>query len=354
MKRFWVYLFLFLAGALVVKHFFFPSGKNKAATGSNKAQPVPAEAVVIRPERLNQSIFATGTVSSNESIDLHPEVSGKLLHIYFREGGDVRKGDLLVKLNDADLQAQLRKLELDKQLAEERLKRNEKLLSMNGISQQEYEELQNAVAGLAADADVVRAQIAKTEITAPFNGRIGLRNVSEGSYVSPATVVASIQEIDPVKVDFSIPEKYAERVRKGDTILFTTGESGKHYKGTIYAVEPRVDETTRTVHIRASCPNEHGTILPGAFARITLELQQLDQVLMVPTESIVPVLKGQQVFVVRGGKAHSVAVETGIRNDTAVQITYGLAPADTVLVSGLMQVRSGVPVKVKIRESTPQ
>ena len=347
MKRFLFVTVLVVVILAALKIFFFPTNRPQNAAGNTgKNQAVPVDGYIVKPTHLSQTIYATGSVMANEEVDLHPEVAGKLTGIFFKEGNKVQKGDLLIKINDADLQAQLHKNDLDSKLAQERLKRNEKLLQMKGISEQEYEELQNTVAGLAAERDVLNAQIAKTEIRAPFNGLIGLKTVSEGSYVTSQTMIASLQQTDPVKIDFSIPEKYAGLVKKGDQIVFTTGSGSTSYNGAIYAIEPKVDEQTRTIQIRALCPNAKAEILPGAFARITLELQKMDHVLMIPTESIVPVLKGKQVYVCRDGMASAVQVETGLRNDANIQIISGLAENDTVITTGLMQMKPGVPVKL--------
>jgi membrane fusion protein (multidrug efflux system) len=307
---------------------------------------LPVNGVVVKPSAITQEIFATGSVLANEAVDLHPEVSGKLLQIFFKEGSNVKKGELLIKINDADLQAQLHKNQLDVKLADDRIKRNEKLLEMKGISQEEFDALQNTVASLNADRDELQAQIAKTEIRAPFNGLIGLKTVSEGSYVTPQTMIASLQQIDPVKVDFSIPEKYSSMVKRGDEIVFTVGSSNKNFTGNIYAIEPKVDDVTRTVQIRALCPNANSEVLPGAFARVTLRLSRQDNALMIPTESIVPVLKGKQVYVSRGGKAEAVMVEAGVRNDSTIQITKGLSENDTVITTGVISLRPGVAVKL--------
>jgi membrane fusion protein (multidrug efflux system) len=349
MKRFLLFLLFIVVTLTVLKLLLFPS-KRAAPPGAAKpaAGALAVTGVIASPSEIDQTIFATGSVLANEEVDLHPEVAGKLTAISFKEGSAVTRGQLLIKINDADLQAQLHRNDLDRKLAEERLKRNEKLVQMKGISEQEYEELQNAVAGLSAERDLLIAQIAKTEIRAPFNGRIGLKSVSEGSYVTPTTLIASLQQIDPVKIDFSIPEKYAYQVHKGDEIIFTTGGSNKTFSGNIYAIEPKVDDQTRTVQIRALCPNANAEVLPGAFARITLVLKKLNNVLMVPTESIVPVLKGKLVYVARNGKVDAVKVETGIRNDSTVQVLSGLSPHDTVITTGMMQLKPNMPVSVKL------
>ena len=337
---------LVIAVLLAIKFLFIPSPKPAAPKQAGNAPGVVVNGIVLKSSTVTEQIYATGSVLANEEVELHPEVAGRLLQILFREGGQVKKGDLLVKINDADLQAQLHKNQLDRKLAEDRLHRNEKLLQMKGISQEEYDALQNSLESFNADRDVLTAQISKTEIRAPFNGTIGLKTVSEGSYVTPSTLIASLQQTDPVKIDFSIPEKYASLIKKGDEIVFTVGSSNKQFTGSIYAIEPKVDEITRTVQIRALCPNSKSEILPGAFARITLKLQQQNNALMIPTESIVPVLKGKQVFVYKNGIAEAKPVETGMRNDSTIQVINGLNENDTIITTGIISLRPGAAVKL--------
>lgn len=348
MKGFRTLLFIaiVIAALLLIKFFFIPSPQLNAPKPGGTAPVVPVSAFIVRTSGVNQEIFATGSLQANEEVDLHPEVSGKLIQIFFKEGSRVNKGELLIKINDADLQAQLHKTDIEKKLAEDRIKRNEKLLEMKGISQEEFDGLKNAAEVLNAERDVLMAQIAKTEIRAPFNGIIGLKTVSEGSFVSPQTRIASLQQTDPLKIDFSIPEKYASMVKNGDVVSFLAGSAGKESKGKIYAIEPKVDEATRTIHIRALCPNSNSALLPGAFTSITLHLGEQNNVLMIPTEAIIPVLKGKQVFVYRDGKAEPMKVESGMRNDSTLQITSGLSENDTVITTGMMSLKPGVAVKL--------
>ena len=341
-----LFIVVIIAALILIKFFFSPSPQlNTPKTGGN-APALPVSAFRVRTSGLNQEIFATGSLQANEEVELHPEVSGKLMQILFKEGQRVNKGELLIKINDAELQAQLHKTELEKKLADDRIKRNERLLEMKGISQEEFDVLKNSAEMLRAERDVLMAQIAKTEIRAPFNGIVGLKTVSEGSIVSQQTRIASLQQIDPLKVDFSIPEKYAAMVKNGDEISFMTGTDEKVSKGKIYAIEPKVDEATRSIHVRAICPNSNSSLLPGAFARITLHLGDQSNVLMIPTEAIIPILKGKQVYLYRDGKAEPVKVETGLRNDSSIQITKGLAENDTVVTTGMMSLKPGVAVKL--------
>ncbi len=337
---------LVIALLLAIKFIFIPTASEAPKATGGAAPAMGVNAIIAKASSINEQVYVSGSVLANESVELHPEVSGKLMQLLFAEGSRVNKGDLLIKINDVELQAQLRKNDLEKKLAEEKLKRNEKLLQLKGISQEEYDALQNTVAALLADRDVLLAQVAKTEIRAPFSGMIGLKSVSEGSYVTPQTLIANLQQLDPAKIDFAVPERYSAFVKKGDEIIFTSGNSKKQYIGKIYAIEPQVTNATRTVQLRALCANSNAELLPGAFARIILKLKQENDALMIPTQCIVPILKGQQVYVYRNGKSEAVKVETGIRNDSTIQIISGLKPNDTIVSTGMMGMKSGIDLKI--------
>jgi membrane fusion protein (multidrug efflux system) len=321
-----------------------------------KSQVTIVNAYVVTPQKLDNKIFVTGTVLANEEVVLLPEVPGKIIAIHFTEGGKVSKGDLLVKINDADLQAQLKKLQLQEKLASDNEAREKKLLDVNGISQMEYDGIVTQLNSVKADIQLTQAQIAKTEIRAPFDGNIGLKYVSEGSYVSSATAassaakIATLQQIDPVKIDFSVPEKYSTVVQRGDSIHFSIQGSDEKFKGQIYAIEPKIDLNTRSVQLRAICRNKEGKIFPGSFAKIELILKESPNSILIPTEALIPELKGQKVFLSKNGKAQSQKVEIGIRTDTQIQITSGLQAGDTVITTGIMQLKPDAPVKIMERK----
>ena len=318
----------------------------KIAVPVSVGQAVLVTGYVVLPQTLDNKIQATGSILANEEVQLQSETAGKIVGLYLQEGSRVKKGDLLVKINDSDLQANLKKNESAVKLDEDNEFREKRLLDIKGISQGEYDAAVNVLNGAKADVELVKAQIAKTEIKAPFDGVIGLKSVSEGSYISNATIVANLEELDPVKIDFSIPEKYMNQVHKGDEIFFTVVGSSQKYKGSIYAIEPRIDVASRTLQIRALASNKDNTLLSGAFASIELVLQHLKNVIMVPTQAIVPGLKSQNVFVSRNGLAQTQLVETGIRNDVSIEITKGLQRGDTVITTGMLQLRNGMPVKI--------
>ena len=322
------------------------AGPPAQAGGGNTVLQVNAH--VVTPEVLRDRIFTTGSVRANEEVEIRSETSGIITGIHFQEGRNVGKGALLVKINDSELQAQLRKAEYRETLAVDREVRQKQLYEKGGISQEEYEATLNEVNVLKSDVELIKAQIAKTEIRAPFNGTIGLRQVSEGSYITPSSAITTLQDINPVKIDFSIPERYAQRVQVGDDIFFSVEGRDGTFKGTIYAQEPKIEANTRTLLLRARSNNSDGRLLPGAFADIELVFEEIPNAITVPSLAVIPELGGKRVYVVQDGKAMPRPVETGIRTEESVQVIDGLLPQDTVIVSGIQQLRPGLPVEVNV------
>jgi len=325
--------------------------KNQDAIPRPSAQTaaLTVNGVVIKPQELDNIVRSSGTVLASESVDFVAEAAGRIEKISFEEGARVNKNDLLVKINDDDLQAQLKKTQLQIQLASEQEKRQKQLFEINGISKEQYDISVNQVNTLKADRENLVASIRKREIRAPFEGRIGLRYVSEGSYVSSTTRIASIQKISQLKVDFSIPEKYSDKVAVGDIVQFNSEETKQQFMGKLYAIEPKIDAATRTLQLRALCDNKSETIFPGSYVQIELKLKKISDAIMVPSQSVIPVLKGQTVFVRKNGVAVSMPVKTGVRNASYVQILDGIAAGDTVITTGIMQLRSGMPVNVMVK-----
>ena len=305
--------------------------------------------MVVKPQRLDNIVRYSGTVLASESVDLIAEAAGRIENISFLEGSHVGKGDLLARINDDDLQAQLRKTELQIKLASEQEKRQKQLYDKSLISNEQYDISLNQLNTLQADRDNLIASIHKREIRAPFDGVIGLRSVSEGGYVTPTTHIASIQKINPVKVDFAIPEKYAGQVSVGDPVQFSNDETNLRFTGKVYAIEPKIDPAMGTLQLRALCDNAREKIFPGVYVQIELRLKQFNDALMVPTQAVIPVFRGQTVLIRRNGVVVSVPVKIGIRTATNVQIIGGLSEGDTVLTTGIMQLRPGMPVNVAIK-----
>ncbi len=319
-------------------------GPNDAAAFRPPATPVSV--MIVQPGRLQDKILTTGTVLANEEVELQSEISGKVTAIFFEEGSRVKQGQLLLRSNDEELQARLKKAEFQKQLAQQKEERGRKQFEIDAISQQDYDIILNELNVQKAEVDLISAQLAKTEIIAPFDGTIGLRYVSLGSYMSPNTRIANLLATDPVKVDFSIPGKYVAQVSKGNEISFKIQGSDDVFKGEVYAIEPKVDPVTRTARLRALSPNPGGRILAGSFVEVELVLDEIEDALMVPTESIIPYLNGQRIYLLKDGKVAPQPVETGLRTEASIQITAGVQPGDSVLTTGILQVRLGSAVSV--------
>jgi membrane fusion protein (multidrug efflux system) len=278
---------------------------------------------------------------------LRPEISGRVTEVAFNEGSRVAKGSLLLKINDSELQAQLKRKESEEKLAASDEQRKKSLYEANAISQEEYDKSLNALRIVQADMEVTRSLIAKTEIRAPFNGVIGLRHVSEGGYVSPSMLAATMQEIDPMKVEFSVPEKYAHQLKDGLEISVHIGESAEEHKGIVYAVESKIDLSTRTIKARARIPNPDGRLIPGAFARLDITLESIHDAIVIPSAAVIPELNGAKVYVCENGAARSVPVQTGLRTERSIQIISGLSPNDSLITTGLLQLSEGRKVQVR-------
>lgn len=320
------------------------SGSQQGNSGSQSALQV--EAVELDYESIQDRIFTSGSVEANESVELSFDATGIVTEIFFEEGSRVNSGQLLVKINDSELQAQLQRASFRLNLAEQREERQRRLLERGGISQDDYDATLNEVNVLRSEVRLINAQIAKTEIRAPFSGKIGLKYVSPGSYVSPSTRIASLQEIDPIKVNFSVPERYLSKISVDDLILFDVQGVDSTFTGRVYAVEPRINAQTRTLQVRAISENDGELLFPGAFANIELILEQIDNALMIPTIAIMPELNRQKVYLVRDGVVEQAFINTGIRTSSKAQVLSGLERGDTVLTTGLLQVRPGMEVDI--------
>ena len=324
----------------------FSGGPESSLADSQAAQVLPVEAVVVKPSTFDKKLVVTGSIIANESIEVKSEVSGKIQRIFFIEGQAVQKGDQLIKIDDDELRAQLEKQKFNKKLNEDNEFRQRKLLEKEAISQEEYDNALNRMNTTASDIQVLEAQLAKTTIVAPFNGFIGFRYVSEGAYISPSLVMTTLYNLNPAKIEFSIPAKHASKVSVRSKIFFTIESDTNRYAGEVYAVEPQIDASTRTLKMRALTPNPRGKMMPGQFVTIQLVLEQLKNSIMVPTEAVIPEQDGNKVYIVEMGKAKEKKVTAGERTERTLEILDGLKMGDTVLTTGILQLRPGIPVKV--------
>jgi membrane fusion protein (multidrug efflux system) len=312
--------------------------------GGSGRQVLNVSGYLIKPQQLSDLYVSTGTLKPDETVELAFETSGKIVGINFTEGTRVRKGDLLAKINDRPLQAQLEKLQAQKKLVEEKEFRQRSLLDKDAISQESYDQIVTELQTIQADINLVGARIAETELRAPFDGIIGLRYVSEGSYTNPSTKIARLVKIKPIKIEFAIPERYANQIKIGYPVTFTMDGSNDVYNAKVYAIDPQVDIATRSIVIRALNPNNNEELKAGRFTSVTLLLSQIDDAISVPTEAITPEMEGEMVYVYRNGKAEVIKVDVGLRTESHVQITNGLKFGDTLLTSGILQLRQNLPV----------
>lgn len=312
--------------------------------GGGKKKVLNVNARILKPQLLTDEILISGSLLPDEEVDLSFETSGKIIEINFEEGTTVQKGQLLAKVNDRTLQAQLRRLQGQLKLAEDRVFRQNALLERDAVSKEAYEQVKTDLATLNADIDLVKANISLTELRAPFDGVIGLRQISVGSYASPTVIAAKLTKVSPLKVEFSVPERYANQVRKGTNLSFRIEGKLDAFNAKVYATESKIDPTTHTLTIRALYPNSSGTLMPGRYASIQLKKDEIPNALAVPSEAIVPEMGKDKIFVYRSGKAQPVDVTTGIRTEAEVQIIKGLQMGDTIITSGTLQLRTGLPV----------
>ena len=317
----------------------------KSKGGSEKDKTLPVKIAVIKSKLLRDAIDVSGSLLPDEEVNLSFETSGKITDINFEEGTHVTKGQLLAKVNDRPLQAQLQRLVAQLKLAEDRVFRQDALLKRDAVSKEAYEQVKTELATLNADIELVRAQIEQTELRAPFDGIIGLRQVSVGTYASPSTIVAKLTKITPLKLEFSVPESYAKDVRVGTSLNFNLTGSLNKYEAQVYARESSLDPETRSLTIRALYPNPSG-IMPGRYASITLRKQEFENALAIPSEAIVPEMGKDKVFLYKNGKAEPVDIVTGIRTEALVQAVAGLEEGDTVIISGTQQLRTGMAVTI--------
>lgn len=327
-------------------------GKEKAGStkggndkGSAGAPPSSITAYVVARQNLKEEVVSSGSLLPNEQVDIYPEISGRIVQMNIREGQPVAKGALLLKLYDGDLQAQLQKLYAQEENTRRTEERNKELLARGGISQQEYDLATTNLRSARADIDLVKANLSKTEIRAPFSGVIGLRNVSPGAVVTPNTLIARMQQVSSLKLDFSIPEKYGPAVRPGSAVTFEVDGNNAVSRAEVYAIDPGVDEQNRNLRIRARVNNASSRFRPGTFARVTLTIQN-ESSLVVPTQSVIPQTRDKQVVVIKNGKAQFKTVTTGIRTANAIQILSGVQLGDTVATTGLLFMKEDGPVKV--------
>jgi membrane fusion protein, multidrug efflux system len=332
-----------------------PKGETKSSIEGPKilgkdGKPViktSVKVILIKTGVLQDKIQTAGSILANEEVEIRSEISGRLTNLSFKEGDYVKKGTSLFHIYDQDLKARLRKLQFNKKLAEDNEFRQKKLLEKEAISQREYDIAVNSVNTIQADIEDLEAQLAKYIVRAPFDGKIGLRYISEGSYISPATKIATLTNLNPAKLDFSIPAKYAQNVHQGSIVQFSIDDSEQKFTAVVYAIDPKIDPQTRTLQLRAKTPNPRNILIPGAFTKVELILKTKGTAILIPTEAVIPEATGSKVFIVKDGKAKPVKIKLGTRGEKTIEVTEGLFIGDTLITVGTLQVKPEGDVEIK-------
>lgn len=334
-------------GLIISKMDLLKAEEQKVSAPNDKTnQGIYIRAMKVAKESIEEVLQSKGSIIPNEEVVITSESSGKVTSITFKEGDYVKKGQLLVTLDDRELNAQLDKAKYEKEFLEKKVAREKQLNERGGVSDEQYESTQRDLQTTVADIDLIETQIEKKKIKAPFSGRIGLRYISEGKYITTDDVIAELVDASSIKIDFTLPEKYMARIKSGTEIQFKIDGLAETFNGKVYAVEPKIDINTRTISLRALSSNANGKILPGAFANVSIILNRIDDALCIPTEAIIPEMNTKKIFLVKDGKAVSANVETGLRLPDKIQITKGLAVGDSVIVSGILKVRNGTQLNI--------
>ena len=340
-------LALMVGAGLTWKHFSQPQSAPAAKPGAGPGRALPVKAAVVSRGTVIDGVSAVGTLLANESVMIRPEIDGRIVAFHFQEGQLVRKGDKLVSLDASEVEAQLTSAVAAANLNRSRLKRSEELLAKNFISAQAMDEArENLNQSVAREAEI-KAKLAKSTIRAPFEGVTGLRLVSPGAYAKAGQDIARLEGIGVLKLDFRVPEAYLRRIKVGQSLVINVDAyPGESFKGSIYAIEPAVDESTRTVLLRARLPNPGVRLKPGMFARVSLDLESRENALLVPEQAIVPRGDGRFVFRIADGKAQMVKVEMGVRRPGEVEILKGLEAGDSIVADGQLKLQDGAAVSV--------
>ncbi len=323
-----------------------PAPRAQQGAGRQGGMPVQAEGFIVKTRPMSEDLEVPGSLLPYEETAIMPEISGRVVSLNVREGNFVSKGVILAKLFDGDLQAELKKLQVQLEIAEKTVDRYNELLKIQGISQQEYDLAQLQVNNLKADMDIVRVSISKTEVRAPYAGKLGLRNISVGAYVSPSNIITTLRKVDQLKLEFSVPEKYSNNMKPGSEVKFGLQGDKKKYTARVMATEASIEANTRTLKVRAVVNGSSTGLVPGAFAKVNLQMDKNLNSLVIPTQAVIPQARNKRVIIYNGGSARFQIVTTGIRDSSYVQITEGLSAGDTVVTTGLLAIRPESKIKL--------
>ena len=317
------------------------------------SSPFVVDVLPVQPRPFREALSATGTLVAHESVQVQAERAGVVKEISFEEGRPAKAGEVLVTMDDSELQAQLARARAQLDLASALETRHRNLLETKGISAADFDQTRANLAIANAEVKLIESQIAKTRIRAPFDGVAGLRHASVGTYLTPGTPVCSFQDVNSLKIDFSLPERYLTYIKAGQSVSFRVAGRSEKFEAKVAAIEPTVEVQTRSLLIRAKVPNENAQLLPGSFVEVEVVLEEIPDAILIPALALVPGLQQQTVFIHREGQVEERQVQAGLRTADAVQIVEGLKAGEEVITSGILQLRPGMKVQVnRIPRST--
>ena len=330
--------------------FFVACGESKSEKTNEgqkpKAKVLPIKAQVLETKSLNRNFSSVGVLEPDEMVELSFESAGKIVEIYFQEGKRVSKGEVLAKINDAPLVAQLKKLQADLPVLKNGMDRRAELLRTEAISQEDYDEAFAAYTKLQADIELAQANIDKCHLIAPFDGVLGLRNVSEGANVTPNTSVVQLAKTNPLLVKFTYPEQYSSAVKVGTKLSFSVTDNLDKFYAKVYATNAVIDEKTKTLSARAYYDNSEGLLVSGRFISVKVDLGENPEALMISSEAVILEMGRAFVYKYSKGRVSKTEIETGHRTEKELEILRGVSVGDTIALSGLMQLRNGMAVKI--------
>lgn len=321
----------------------------KTAAAQADASKLPVDIIVAQEEQLNQEEAVVGTMMPYREVSIVSELPQKITQVAFKDGSYVRQGAVLYKLNDADIRSRLKQIGAELKLAQLSKNRLNNLLKTETVRPQEYDEAVMRFQSLSAQQDLLQVELAKTVIRAPFSGKIGISKVHLGAYVTPGAGLVTLQDQSSIKINFSVPEKYLSLIQTGGEVRFTSELSDQEYSSTIIATEPGLEAQTRSLQVQAIARNTDGKFRAGLSAKVYFHVSNKGATgIMIPTEALAPGEKGYSVFVIKSGVAKPKAVTISNRTETDAVITSGISAGDSIIVSNMLRLGDGTPVKAVV------
>jgi len=339
---------LLLITVLITGTLFYSCTSNESRSENTRNQSIQeVEIFIATPTSVINEIYTTGTILADEQVEIKAPIAGQIMSINFKEGQNVRQGQLLIKIDDRDWKAQLTALEVKLAKAKKDLDRTQELYKINGASLQDVENLQTNISDLQAQIEQLKVNIDYANITAPFAGKIGLRNISPGAYVSAGQYITTLVKTNPIKIDFQVPAEYIGQIKENQMVQAISKSTNDTIYAKVYAFDPGISTTSRNLNVRAIADNSRNKFRPGDFLEVRVMLGKIENAIMVPSESIIPNLDKQVVYLYKNGKVSQTPVETGLRTDSTIYIVKGIKTGDTIITTGLLQLRPGMNVKVR-------